>query len=227
MSSNNTTKDISTYYDEAYFVDFQQKIGEFSGWAETMKFAAYILPSDTVIDFGCGGGYILKNITCAKRLGVEINDTARACAEKVNGIGAVKFTDDLEDSVADIIISNHCLEHCPSPYSELVKLFKKLKPGGRIVFFVPHESISNKWVRGNVDNHLYTWNPTTLGNLFTSAGYEIDMVKPFYQVWPPFYRKIAKLGPQIFNLACYIYGYWRKNNSQVKIVARKPHAPNV
>jgi len=222
MNQNNTNKDISAHYDEAYFANYQKEIGEFSGWAETIKFAGYILPSDTVIDFGCGGGYILKNIICARKMGVEINDTARACAEKVNGINAVKFIDDLEDSIADVIISNHCLEHCVSPYSEIKKLLGKLKPGGRIVLYVPHESISNKWVSGGIDQHLYTWNPMTLGNLFESAGYEVETAEPFYHIWPPFYRLVAKFGYVIFNLASYIYGYLIKHNSQVKIVARRP-----
>ena len=212
--------ETSTYYDETYF-DFQRKIGEFSGWAETIKFTPYVSEVDTVVDFGCGGGYILKNISCAKKIGIEINDTARIVAEKTNGISAVKFVEDLEDEVADIIISNHALEHCLSPRLELVNLLKKLKPDGRIIFFVPHEGINNKWFPGDVNNHLYTWNPMTLGNLFTSAGYEVESCRPFYHIWPPFYLKIAKLGRQIFHLSSLVYGFLRKNNSQVKILARR------
>lgn len=209
-----------TYYDETYF-EFQKAIGEFSGWAETPKFVSYISPYDTVIDFGCGGGYILKNINCAKKIGVEINDVARSFAEKNNGILAVKFVEDLEDSVADVIISNHALEHCFSPREELVNLLKKVKPGGRVIFFVPHECIANKWFPSDVNKHLYTWNPMTLGNLFLSAGYEIESVRPFYHIWPPFYLRIAKLGQRIFHLLSFISGFLRKKNSQVKIVARR------
>src|SRR5438034_9091082 len=95
LSSDNSNREVSTHYDQAYF-DWQKDLGEFGGWANRMKFAPHISPADTVIDFGCGGGYLLKNIECAERIGVEVNDTARSFAEKQNGIRAVKFVDDLE-----------------------------------------------------------------------------------------------------------------------------------
>jgi SAM-dependent methyltransferase len=221
MNSNDAAHETSTYYDETYF-NWQKEMGEFGGWADKMKFASHISPNDTVIDFGCGGGFLLKNISCSEKMGVEVNDTARSFAEKTNGIRAVKFVEHLEDSVADIIISNHALEHCVSPHLEIENLLKKLKPGGRIVLIVPCESNKLKWFPGDVNNHLFTWNPMTLGNLFTSAGYEVLGVHAVYHRWPPFYRQVAKLGWQIFNLSCKVYGTLRKSTSEVEIVARRP-----
>jgi len=153
---------------------------------------------------------------------VEISDVARDFAKKENNIDAVKFVDDLADDIADVIISTHALEHCYNPRVELMSLFKKLKPGGVIVFFVPSESIANKWVPGDVNNHLYTWNPMTLGNLFTSAGYEVELVKAYHRKWPPFYRKVIKLGETAFHALSAVYGRVTKHYSQVKIVARRP-----
>jgi SAM-dependent methyltransferase len=221
MDSKNEPYEPATYYDEAYF-NFQKVLGEFSGRAETGKFKKYISPGDTVIDFGCGGGFILKNINCSKKIGVEISDVAREYAGKVNGIHAVKFVEDLDDAIGDVIISTHALEHCYNPRVELVNLLKKLKPGGLIVFFVPSEGIANKWRPGDVNNHLYTWNSMTLGNLFTSAGYEIEIVQAYHRKWPPFYRKVIKLGDKVFNLLSIIYGNLKRSYSQVKIVARRP-----
>jgi hypothetical protein len=95
------------------------------------------------------------------------------------------------------------------------------------VCYVPHESNGNKWKPGSVDNHLYTWNPMTLGNLFANAGYEVADVGPFYQTWPPYYTTIAKGGRAVFNLASRIYGTLDRRYSQVRIVARRPqHASN-
>lgn len=210
-----------THYDETYF-EFQREIGRFSGWAEKIKFTPFISSNDTVIDFGCGGGFILKNLNCTKRIGVEINDTARAYAIKENGIMAVKLVEDLEDSVADVIISNHALEHCYSPHAELSKLLKKLKPGGRIIFYVPSESINFRWSPNDINMHLYTWNPMTLGNLFTSSGYAVESCTAFYHVWPPFYKKIAKLGESGFHSLSFIWGRLRSQCSQVKIIAVRP-----
>lgn len=212
--------ETATYYDEKYFA-FQKDMGEFGGWAETMKFSSHVAPNATVVDFGCGGGFLLKNLNCAKKIGIEINDTARHFAENTNDITAVKYAEELDDAVADLIISNHALEHCISPHKEISCLLKKLKPNGRLVVFVPCESIHNGWFPGDVNNHLYTWNPMTLGNLFASAGYEVESVEAYYHVWPPYYRKIAKFGARFFHLCCHAYGVMRKSDSQIKIVAKR------
>jgi SAM-dependent methyltransferase len=218
------SREVSDYYDEAYF-DWQRDLGEFGGWANKMKFAPHISARDTVVDFGCGGGFLLKNIDCARKIGVEINDTARRFATETNGIKAVKFVDDLDDTIADVIISEHALEHCVSPHQQIVSLRRKLKAGGLIVLVVPSEGNSLKWVPGDVNNHLFTWNPMTLGNLFTSAGYEVLSVQALYQRWPPGFRTIAKLGWGVFNLTSRLYGSVRRATSEVKIVARKPDEP--
>jgi SAM-dependent methyltransferase len=216
-------RETLAHYDGLYF-DWQRELGEFGGWANKTKFAPHISPTDTVLDFGCGGGFLLKNIECAKKIGVEVNDVARACAEEMNGILAVKFVDELEDEIADVIISEHALEHCLSPRDEIVSLLKKLKPGGQIVLVVPSESNRLKWAPGDINNHLFTWNRMTLGNLFTSAGYEVITVQALYQRWPPMFRQVSRFGRRIFALSCRIYGSLRRSTSEVKIVARRPLA---
>ncbi len=214
------SQNAAAHYDEKYFA-FQKDMGEFGGWAETFKFAPYVAADATVVDFGCGGGFLLKNLNCSRRFGVEINDTARSYAGKTNGISAVKFARELDDGVADLIISNHALEHCIDPHGELACLLGKIKPGGRLVVFVPCESLRNRWFPGDVNNHLYSWNPVTLGNLLVSAGWEVESVEAFYHVWPPLYQHFAKLGTGFFHLCCRAYGLMRQRYSQVKIVARK------
>jgi len=216
-----TAPDPVAHYDEAYF-EYQRTIGEFSGWAELTKFTKYVTPADRVVDFGCGAAYILKNLSCAERIGVEVSSRARTAAEAENGIVTVPRVSDLPDAAADVIISNHALEHCACPFAELVALRQKLKPGGLFVCYVPHEAIGNRWSPGSIDNHLYTWNPMTLGNLFSSAGYEVVTVGGFYHLWPPFYYAVAKLGRRFFDACSFAYGTLKRHNSQVKIVARRP-----
>ena len=57
---------ISNHYDDKYFV-WQASIGEFSGWADLPKFKNYISKTDDVLDFGCGGGYLLKRLDVRKK----------------------------------------------------------------------------------------------------------------------------------------------------------------
>jgi hypothetical protein len=64
------------HYDADYF-SWQKNIGTFGGWANLTKFADYIKHTDNVLEFGAGGGYLLANVVCAAKIGVEINPSAR------------------------------------------------------------------------------------------------------------------------------------------------------
>src|SRR5580692_8836638 len=73
-------------------------------------FRPYISPSDTVLDFGCGTGGILKSIPCGRRLGVEINEAAVAEARDA---GTAVFSDlaQIGPESVDVAITHHALEH--------------------------------------------------------------------------------------------------------------------
>ena len=120
----------NSYYGKKYF-DRQKPIGEFGGWASLPTFAPYVRPEDTVLDFGCGGGFLLKNINCKKRIGVEINPHARETA-KSNGIEVYASVNEVSDNCANVIISNNALEHCHHPLQELQALYPKLMGGASL-----------------------------------------------------------------------------------------------
>lgn len=133
---------VSAHYDKKYF-DWQASLGEFGGWANLSKFTRYLSDEAAVLDFGCGGGFLLKNIQCAKRVGVEVNPAAAETARK-NGIEVYDSAAEVPDDYVDVIISNNALEHTLQPIKELKELYKKLKVGGTIVFIVPCETIKFK-----------------------------------------------------------------------------------
>ncbi|PZX13816.1 methyltransferase family protein [Breznakibacter xylanolyticus] len=211
---------MSDYYDQSYF-DWQKNIGAFGGWANLVKFEKDIDAQMNVVDFGCGGGFLLKNIACKGKMGVEINETARMHAGKL-GVKAVASVDELPDDWADCIISNNALEHVPDPLNQLILLKNKLKAGGKIIFVVPCDSIRFKYDPKDVNYHLYSWSPMNLGNLFTEAGYQVVESKAFIHKWPPRYQLIAKLfGKRMFHLFCRIYGRIERSWFQVRVVAVK------
>src|SRR5215472_6549734 len=137
-----TTAGPVSCYGEDYF-RWQSQYGRFGGWANLSKFSRFVAPEMAVLDFGCGGGYLLANIDCAAKLGIEINPVARAEAER-QGIHAVASATQIENSWADLLISNHALEHCTHPLDELRALLPKLARGGTSVFYLPCEGIRNK-----------------------------------------------------------------------------------
>lgn len=207
------------YYDEEYFA-WQQSMGEFGGEISARMFQPYIMEDSIVVELGSGGGYLLKNIVAKEKMGIEINDTARNIAEK-NGIKSVKYVGDVMDNYADVIISTHVLEHVENPLGILKELYKKLKDGGKIVFYVPNESCDVEYTRSEINNHLYTWNCLTLGNLFKAAGYFVHYVRKVQEKWPDNYSEIyQEVSPELFEAICNINGKAYDENNCI-IVAYK------
>jgi SAM-dependent methyltransferase len=213
----------SSYYDANYF-NWQKDIGAFGGWANAFKFKKSVKPGDTVIDFGCGGGFLLQNLNGGTKIGIEPN---AAAVESVRRFGITHFAsprealDGLGGGIADVIVSNHALEHTLNPLQEIKSLRPLLKTGGVIHFFVPCEGIGVRYKPKDINYHLFTWSPQNLGNLFTEAGYAVEYSRPCVHKWPPGYRKIARLGWPIFNLACRVYGKLERSWFQVEVKARK------
>jgi 2-polyprenyl-3-methyl-5-hydroxy-6-metoxy-1,4-benzoquinol methylase len=113
MSHPTQTAATTSPYGAEYF-RYEFGIGSFTRWANLTKFSMYIHPCMKVLDFGCGGGYLLANLNCKEKLRVEVNPVARAEAEK-SGIRTVDSTSGIEDGSADTVISIYALEHCRHP----------------------------------------------------------------------------------------------------------------
>lgn len=213
---------IENYYQQEYFENYQKKIGEFGGKANLFKFKSYINSSDTVLDFGCGGGFLLKNLDCKIKIGVELNPIAREFCINNNFIDCYEDIDEIEDNSIDVIISNHCLEHTLSPFDLINKMYNKLKIGGKIVLVVPLDSFNFKWYPNDVNNHLYSFSPMNIGNLLQGCNFKEISTDVIYHKWPPYFLKINKFfGKNIFNLICFIYGRINRRWVQTRGVAVK------
>jgi SAM-dependent methyltransferase len=223
------SRPANAHYDAGYF-KWQSEIGRFGGWANVTKFAKYVGPEMKVLDFGCGGGYLLANVECRDRLGIEVNPAARAEAQR-HGIRAVVSAADVPDGWADLIISNHALEHCSHPLRELQELLPKVSCGGTVVFVVPCESIRYKRRSNDPNHHLYTWSPMSAANLFAEAGFKVLESKAYIHTWPPRFvpRLLRRLGGRwAFEAGCRAYGaltYLGLSpavTSQIRVVAQRP-----
>ena len=208
-------------YDSEYF-KWQNSIGQFGGKANLFKFSDYISSMDSVLDFGCGGGWLLKNINCRSKVGIEINDVARTFCREINNITSYKFLSEVESNTINVAISNHALEHVDNPLEILKEILEKLVPGGKAIFVVPSESVFNKYSPNDINMHLYSWNPQTIGNLFTKAGFNVLDIKPIWHKWIPCYIQISSLSWGLFDTLSRIYSVLNCNYSQIRIVAQKP-----
>ena len=69
------------HYNQNYF-NWQKDKNLFGAMANKFLFANFIKENSKVLDFGCSSGYYLKLFNNIERYGVEVNDVARAAAEK-------------------------------------------------------------------------------------------------------------------------------------------------
>jgi SAM-dependent methyltransferase len=211
-----------SHYNNAYF-KWQQTAGELAGRINLFLYKKYIQPGDRVIDFGCGGAYLLANLQCAEKLGIEINPEARKQAA-ANGIKTVDGISQAPDGWADVIISCHALEHTFQPLDEIKSLMPKLRPGGKIIFVVPYER-KVRYKANDINQHLYTWSEMNLGNLFTLAGFKVLKVEEIHHRWPPMAHKLMNLvGYKGLNVLSRLYGSVSRKITQVRVVAEKREA---
>jgi hypothetical protein len=212
---------MDNYYNETYFA-FQKEQGIFASKIIKIFFQPYIKASDAVLDFGCGGGYLLNNLESRLKLGIEINSSARKSALEI-GIDTVESISQVSDGWADVLISSHALEHVLRPYDILIELKNKIKIGGLVVFLVPHET-KYAYNPQDINKHLYTWSEMNLGNLFSAAGFEVIESKELIHRFPPNHRKLYKaLGLIIFHFLCRLYGRWARyrHMTQVRVIAKR------
>jgi SAM-dependent methyltransferase len=205
------------------YFDWQNKNGEVSGRIEARKFKAYVKPTDSVLDFGCGGGHVLRNLDCARRFGVEINPAARTAALQ-GGVECFESIAGVENDSFDVVISNHALEHVENPISALTALRKKLRPSGVLVLCVPIDDwrTQQKYERQDINHHLHTWTPQLLGNSLFEAGFTPEQfsIRLLTHAWfPGTANAYAKLPEFLFDMICQVFAVVSKRR-QLLAVAR-------
>lgn len=213
----------NSHYGASYFA-WQRAGGRLGGDLDRWKFEPFIDKEDSVLDFGCGGGYLLAALDCKTRFGIDVNPVARAeAAHQITAFSSVSEIPD--DILVDVVISNHALEHVDDPLSTLRALRSVLKPGGVFVGVVPSEtwfSRGSRFRSDDVNQHLYTWTPMLLGNLFTRAGFSVKEASLLCHRWIPKAQAISKVLPEsVFDLSCRLWSALIFSR-QVRVVAYNP-----
>ena len=217
-----TAHTCNPHYDDSYF-EWQGSNGQLVANLERWKFTPFIKPADVVLDFGCGGGFILAGLACSERYGVEVNPAARLEAARALKVYAT-LGDVPSDVEFDVIISHHALEHLDNPLGQLEQLKSRLKPGGTMVFVVPSEIWQKQrlYLPGDINQHLYTWTPRSLGNLFDRAGLVVRQVELLgHRLLPKASSLYRWIPDRLFHFCCKAWA-WSTWTRQIRIVAQKP-----
>jgi SAM-dependent methyltransferase len=205
----------------SYF-EWQDKAGMIGGKLNAAKFGAHIKPDDTVVDFGSGAGWLLERLSCAERVGVDPNTHARASAT-ARGLRMVPSAADLPAGFADVVISNHALEHTLRPYDELVELHRALKPGGRLVCWIPLDDwrTQKRIDLADTNHHIYSWTPLLLHNLLVEAGFDVLEIRVITHAWPPKVNLLMRLPAPVFDALAWTWSVLRRRR-QLAAVAIRP-----
>jgi SAM-dependent methyltransferase len=207
-----------------YFA-WQNEVGEVGSELNLWKFVDYVGPVDRVIDFGCGNGALLERLQAAHKVGVEVNPAARKAA-LARGLRVVRTVDELPPDSADVVISNHTLEHTLDPLSELRALRQVLTPGGSIVLWLPLDDWrTQRKHKPDRNHHLFAWTPLSIGNLLEEAGFEGIQTRVVTRAWLMFYRRFARSLPRSLYAAMTTVTAIITRRRQIVAVAHRASAP--
>lgn len=207
------------HYNAEYFA-WQSEYGPVGGLANEFKFSPYVKPDDVVLDFGCGGGFLLQVLNAKRKIGVEINPVAREEAGR-RGIEVHGSLADVASGTVDTVISNHALEHVEDPMSTVREFRRVLKPGGVAVIVTPYDTAGEPFRLDDRDFHLFGWSPANLGNLMRAAGFNVLEVAEIKHRWPPKWNVILdRFGISVFHLVCRAYARLRGGRTQIRVVCR-------
>jgi SAM-dependent methyltransferase len=206
----------------AYF-SWQNSIsGEMGGRLNARKFNPHLRPQATVVDFGCGAGYMLEKLEVSERIGIEPAPAAREAARS-RGLRVVASAGELPLQSVDTVVSNHALEHTLEPLAELRDLRGLLKPDGELRLWVPVDDWRGQRnaMAGDENHHLYTWTPLLMRNLLEEAGFSVISVRVITHAWPPRTARLASLPRPLFDALCHVWSLVRRRR-QLEAVARRP-----
>mmetsp|Transcript_16606 Transcript_16606/g.39855 ORF Transcript_16606/g.39855 Transcript_16606/m.39855 type:complete len:278 (-) Transcript_16606:328-1161(-) len=213
------------FYDKTYY-KYQRPMGVFGGKAKQHLFEGLLRPTDTVMDFGCGGGFVLSHMNPrqARRICVEINPFGRSDAIKQGIEQVVAHVSSVRCGTVDLAFTLSVLEHVGCPICELRRIRATLKPRGRLLVGIKHEWKDEAFIgaKADADHHLYTWNRKLLGNMIEAAGFVDVRVEARMAAWPPNYVKVyEKLGAEGFDNASAEYG----KKTGVRYIIAHAHNP--
>jgi len=139
------------------------------------KIAGYVKSDATVLEYGVGTGWNVAALECGRRIGYDL---AGHLEEELRRRG-IEFASDLagvRPGSVDVAICHHVLEHVADPAKVLEEMRVLLRPGGRLLVFVPFENQRRyrRYDPAEPNHHLYSWNVQTLANMVAGCGFAVE-----------------------------------------------------
>ena len=126
------------------------------------------------LDFGAGGGQFAIPLKQAGHhiVAVEV-DAGLAQGIRSHGIPTFTSLDDVEDGSVDFIYTLNVLEHISDDGAALRQLHRKLRPGGKLLVYVPAFQVLYSSMDTLV-GHYRRYSKARLKEAVTHAGFEVE-----------------------------------------------------
>jgi len=154
--------------------------------ADSILKASDLKPESTVVDVGCGTGFLTQYAAMHTRgsgriVGVDLSpQMLQKAKENLSKLGRIESVDfrvgdaeniPIEDGFADAVVGNMILHHCPRPKRAISEMMRILKPGGRIAI-ADLEKHKERWLREEMADRWLGFEQARVKKWFEDAGLE-------------------------------------------------------
>jgi putative flippase GtrA/SAM-dependent methyltransferase len=165
---------------------------------------------DRILDFGAGSGTFARPLAARGHSMVCVEPDA-GLRRRLAGLGLIVHADidEVADRSVDYVYSLNVLEHIEDDAAAAGQIYAKLKPGGRLLIYVPaFESLFTSMDRRV--GHLRRYRLKPLVGLLRHAGFEVDSaryVDSLGALATLIYRMVGSDEGTVDSLAIRIYDY--------------------
>jgi SAM-dependent methyltransferase len=137
---------------------------------------AHAHPEDRILDFGAGTGLLAHLLTAAGYRVSCIEPDPRLRAQlQTSGLVAYATLDEIEPESLDLIYTVNVLEHIADDENTALGLRGRLRPGGKLLVYVPAFPILYSSMDRKV-GHVRRYRRTGLETMLRRAGFGIDLI---------------------------------------------------
>ncbi|HEY3919064.1 MAG TPA: methyltransferase domain-containing protein [Stellaceae bacterium] len=190
-----SAEQLAAYYNDASRTPTEDHFNKAASrrrraFLRALRFLRYVVPGRSVLDLGCGGGFMVEAFgrLGARAGGLDISAGAIAYARKHFPRGTF-YCEPMETFRArglqfDFVFSSEVLEHVPGPDELLASFAAVTKPGGHL--FVASPDAGHPLVPANIADwdqvappeHIQLFNRENARILFARFGFELAKAYP-------------------------------------------------